>query len=483
MTGPALTIEAWIRPTAANQTATVLTAKGTETGWSLELDAGQVVWWTAAPDRTWTVVRANPIPLRAGTWYHVAVTVDQDRARVLVNGNAGPATTIGALTAGPDVRLGGYPDKPFFAGQIDEVRISSVVRYPAAFRLPTAAFTPDTHTLALYHLDEGVGQTAADDSGNGYTLTLGGAATGDAADPAWRTATTPITGRTDLQRGLIAAYAFAEGAGATTADSSGHGHTGAISGATWTSAGQTGPALVFDGVDDWVTVNDSPTLAVTTDLTVMGWVKPTALGGWRTIVFKEQPNDFVYALDADADGAAPAGYVYAGGQVEARGTEPLALNTWTHVALTYDGVDLILYVDGIPVQVQAASGALPASDGAVRIGGNAPWGEFFQGTIDELRIYARALSPTAIQAARTTPVGAEATADADATDTRSISYRYDGLDRLTGADESGSTTNSYTYGYDLAGNRTSVTVNGTMTTYAYNAANQVTNSGYRYDAA
>ncbi|MCG8348844.1 MAG: hypothetical protein MI924_13820 [Chloroflexales bacterium] len=69
------------------------------------------------------------------------------------------------------------------------------------------------------------------------------------------------------------------------------------------------------------------------------------------------------------------------------------------------------------------------------------------------------------------------------TTTRSIAYRYDGLSRLTGADESGSSTNRYAYGYDLAGNRSSVTLNGTTTTASYNAANQVTNSGYRYAAA
>ena len=69
------------------------------------------------------------------------------------------------------------------------------------------------------------------------------------------------------------------------------------------------------------------------------------------------------------------------------------------------------------------------------------------------------------------------------TATRSIAYTDDGLNRLTGADESGSTSNRSAYGYDLAGNRTSVTVNGATTTYSYNAANQVTNVGYRYDAA
>ncbi|WP_322489328.1 SBBP repeat-containing protein [Chloroflexus sp.] len=67
--------------------------------------------------------------------------------------------------------------------------------------------------------------------------------------------------------------------------------------------------------------------------------------------------------------------------------------------------------------------------------------------------------------------------------TRSVSYTYDGLLRLTGATESGVTSNSYSYGYDLAGNRTSATVNGSTITTTYNAANQITSTGYVYDAA
>jgi YD repeat-containing protein len=66
------------------------------------------------------------------------------------------------------------------------------------------------------------------------------------------------------------------------------------------------------------------------------------------------------------------------------------------------------------------------------------------------------------------------------TSTRSVSYAYDGLLRLTDAGESGTTTNTYAYGYDLAGNRTSATVNGVTTTRGSNAANQVT--GWSYDA-
>ena len=56
---------------------------------------------------------------------------------------------------------------------------------------------------------------------------------------------------------------------------------------------------------------------------------------------------------------------------------------------------------------------------------------------------------------------------------RTIAYDYDGLDRLTGADETSVSPTDYAYSYDDAGNRTGVWVNGTRTiTQTYNAANQ-----------
>jgi RHS repeat-associated protein len=65
------------------------------------------------------------------------------------------------------------------------------------------------------------------------------------------------------------------------------------------------------------------------------------------------------------------------------------------------------------------------------------------------------------------------------TSRRTITYNYDGLARLTGAQYSSG--EQYGYGYDLAGNRTSVTTNGSTTTTVYNAANQVVD--WSYDAA
>jgi hypothetical protein len=59
-----------------------------------------------------------------------------------------------------------------------------------------------------------------------------------------------------------------------------------------------------------------------------------------------------------------------------------------------------LYVNGTQVATGAVSGALMNSAGALRIGGNTVWGEWFSGLIDEVRVYERALSATEIQADR-----------------------------------------------------------------------------------
>ena len=84
-----------------------------------------------------------------------------------------------------------------------------------------------------------------------------------ARDAAGNQTTTPavsVTVSNAAPTGLIAAYAFDEGTGTTTADATGTGHTGTLTGATWTAAGKNGNALSFDGVNDWVTVA-TPTIS------------------------------------------------------------------------------------------------------------------------------------------------------------------------------------------------------------------------------
>jgi hypothetical protein len=78
--------------------------------------------------------------------------------------------------------------------------------------------------------------------------------------------------------GLVAAYSFNEGLGTSAADASGNGNAGAIGTATWISTGKFGNALSFNGTNARVTVNDSPSLDLTTAMTLEAWVFPTVGG-------------------------------------------------------------------------------------------------------------------------------------------------------------------------------------------------------------
>jgi hypothetical protein len=82
----------------------------------------------------------------------------------------------------------------------------------------------------------------------------------------------------------------------------------------------------------------------------------------------------------------------------------LTVNAWTHLAFTYDGATFRIFVNGVQVATRAQAGAISASAQVLRIGGNSVWGEYFQGRIDEVRIYNRALTQAEIQADMAAPI-------------------------------------------------------------------------------
>jgi hypothetical protein len=90
----------------------------------------------------------------------------------------------------------------------------------------------------------------------------------------------------DGSTGLVAAYSFDEGSGTIAADTSGNANTGTISGATWSTVGNMGGALAFNGSSSTVRVPDSASLDLTSGMTLEAWVRPTAVGtAWRTVLF------------------------------------------------------------------------------------------------------------------------------------------------------------------------------------------------------
>jgi chitodextrinase len=213
--------------------------------------------------------------------------------------------------------------------------------------------------------------------------------------------------------GLLASYAFSEGAGTTTADASGKGHTGTISGATWTATGKYGKALSFNGSTSFVDLGNAADLQITGSMSVSAWifatVNPADDGqivskssgpGWQ---LKTSPDTGPHTFGVSVSPTSSS-------NTQRYSTTVRQLNTWYHVTGVYDAAarTLNIYVNGV-LDNGVLLGTVPASQynatQNVNIGRRGG-GYYFQGTIDEVRLYNRALSQAEIQADMNTPVAA-----------------------------------------------------------------------------
>ena len=202
---------------------------------------------------------------------------------------------------------------------------------------------------------------------------------------------------TTYSSGLVACWHFDENSGTTTGDSSGNGNDGTVNGAGWTT-GRCGSALSFNGTNNYVEVPDDNSLHISDEITIEAWIKPTDTAQWRTIIskFVGSRKDiylFIYAgkLGVALDGPKSSDW---------RPDVPISTDTWTHVAVTYDGSYLKLFKNGAESASKGASGilSLATNTNSLYIGKNTMWGEYFKGTIDEVRVYGRGLSPEEIRA-------------------------------------------------------------------------------------
>ena len=84
------------------------------------------------------------------------------------------------------------------------------------------------------------------------------------------------------------------------------------------------------------------------------------------------------------------------------------MGVWSHLAMTYDGAQLRVFVNGAQVVSQPQTGAIVPTGSPLWIGGNSPYGEYFNGRIDEVRVYRTALTAAEIQADMATALGGPA---------------------------------------------------------------------------
>ena len=163
-------------------------------------------------------------------------------------------------------------------------------------------------------------------------------------------------------------------------------------------------ALDFDGVNDRVDCGNGATVSLPgTALTLEAWIYPTA---WKasafqgSIINKEGPN-VGYMLRCGNNGQ--LSFALGNGSTIPEclsSTGALSLNTWQHVAATYDGVTMRIFRDGVQIGSLANTASTTNSATQLTIGDYAvtPGSRVFQGKIDEVRIWGVAL-PQAVLAA------------------------------------------------------------------------------------
>jgi len=211
----------------------------------------------------------------------------------------------------------------------------------------------------------------------------------------------------DITTGLVSHYKLDETSGTAATDSFGT-NTGTLTnGPIWTT-GKLNNALSFDGVNDYVSMGSPSSLDNMETVTYSAWIYRTgncyviAGGPYRSIIAHGADYDSNFRFGSDSC-QLKFNWRYSGDDVDSKSAASYAipLNTWKHVAVTYDATGdrkARIYIDGAEVvylfQVASTGTRQDVSAYNLNIGNNGDenYSRFFPGKIDDVRVYSRALT-------------------------------------------------------------------------------------------
>ena len=201
------------------------------------------------------------------------------------------------------------------------------------------------------------------------------------------------------ETGLVGSWHFNEGSGTTAYDSSGRGNNGTlVNGPTWVD-GKFGKALQFDGSDDYVEVQHSDSLNIQGPITLETWVQIKSWAKSGSIVSKGTGGTYVWQIFVDSANKRIAGYFKVDTAWRSCYSGTLSLDTWYHVISSWDGTNSYLYINGVQAGTDTTgSGTLATNTLSLFIGKGGTEPYYHNGTIDEVRIYNRALTAEEIKA-------------------------------------------------------------------------------------
>jgi RNA polymerase sigma factor (sigma-70 family) len=219
----------------------------------------------------------------------------------------------------------------------------------------------------------------------------------------------PITDAS-VRQGLVLDYKFDHGVvDGRIADASGAGNNGQINGAQWISDPQRGGVFQFSPPNRYILVPNSASLNPS-NLTLAAWIKTSDQGDtWRRVFDKGWTDGFALSI---AGGHTPNNTSQGKAVIEiaksysASSDRTVTDGQWHHVAMTYDGAEEILYIDGVrQKRIASWPGSVPSNSNDLTIGINLidpnplydEVGASFDGLIDEPMMFNRALSPGEIK--------------------------------------------------------------------------------------
>lgn len=201
-----------------------------------------------------------------------------------------------------------------------------------------------------------------------------------------------------IDEGEVAYWKMDEASGTTVADISGNGLNGTSTGTSITN-GKWGNSRILNGSNQYVNVtNDALKFGYNQSFTISSWVYKEAASVSYAAIFAQQAATsgyFSYALQEDGNGniCANVGRY----MVASYGTcAAMPLTTWTNVAMTYSGNTVTLYMNGSPTGTAtypAIAASAPNSSAYIGNDSASASNRWWNGRIDEVRVYNRALSP------------------------------------------------------------------------------------------
>jgi len=295
-----------------------------------------------------------------GVWKHLVGTYDGAAFKIFVNGDLkGTQPYAAGLTASTNpIRIGNVSGYAFFDGLVDDVRVYNYVRTAEQIKLDYQA------GMAVYFGPSG--KTCSE-------------------DPA-----------SCMDKGLVGYWDMEEGGGTVLKDETGNGNNGMLTGGPKWADGKDGGALFFDGKNDFVDAGNGSLFNFTTqDFSIEAWINPSVLNkdqfivskGWGTstngfsLILQNAANRIYFSTSQS--GASQSSY-------SVPITQP---NIWYHVIAVRSGTNGKIYINGKLANASYAAHLDPGlTTDSVRFGTRRDGYSWFNGKIDGVRIYERALS-------------------------------------------------------------------------------------------